>query len=172
MDVLLRALGLVALFGGCLVGLASLVIGLPGTLIILAVALGYAWMTGFASVGWGTIGWLALLAAVAEGLEFAASAVATAGAHPSRRATVAAIAGAIVGGLVGTPFLLGLGALLGAIAGAFVGAWLAVVSEGAGSGAAWRAGLAAMKGRLLGFVLKAAVAVVMIALVMLAAVHA
>jgi hypothetical protein len=156
MESFLHGIGIAAALAGCLLAIASLIVGLPGTLAILAIALLYAWLTGFAAVTWGTIGWLALLAAVGEGLELAAAGLATAGARPSRRVTVAAVVGALAGGIVGTPFLIGLGSLVGALAGAFAGAALAAAFEGGSLSEAGAVGVAAMKGRLLGFAAKAA----------------
>ena len=166
----LHVLGLVLLFGACLLSLFSLVVGLPGTVLIVIAATVYAWATEFVAVGWSTILWLAALAVAGEGLELVASGAGAGGAggRPSRRATIAAIVGAIVGGIAGTPFLFGVGSLLGALAGAFAGAALAVRSEGATLDESLATGLAAMKGRLLGFVLKAAIAVAMILLLLTA----
>ena len=164
METLLHVFGLFLLFFGCLLALLSLLVGLPGTFLIGGVALVYAWATGFAAVHWATIGWLTLLALVGEGVELVASGVGAAGARPSRRVTVAALTGAILGGIIGTPFMFGVGSLLGALAGAFLGAAFAVASEGGSLTASLTTGFAAMRGRLLGFVLKSAVAVVMVVL--------
>lgn len=165
METLLHVLAVTLLLLACVAALFTLVLGVPGTVLIVGLALLYAWATDFTVVAWSTIGWLALLAAIAEGLEFLASGVGAAGARPSRRVTVSALAGAFAGGIVGTPFLLGVGALLGALAGAFAGAALAVRSEGGSTEHSIRAGLAAMRGRLLGFVLKAAIGVAMVGIV-------
>jgi uncharacterized protein YqgC (DUF456 family) len=162
MDSALHLAGLVLLFAACLGGLLALLLGLPGTLVIVGAALVYAWATGFAAVGWSTVGWLALLAIVGEGLEFVAGAAGAARERPSARATAGALLGGFVGGIVGTPILFGVGSLLGALAGAFVGAALAVASEGGTTAHALTTGFAALRGRLLGFVLKAAIAVAMI----------
>lgn len=162
MDTLLHVLGLVLLFLGCAVALCSLVLGLPGTFLIVGIALVYAWATGFAAVQWSTIGWLLLLAVLGEGIEFLASGAGAAGARPSRRVTISALAGALIGGIVGTPFLFGVGSLLGALVGAFAGAALAVRAEGGSLDESITTGFAALKGRLLGFVLKAALAGVMV----------
>lgn len=165
MDSLLHYGGIAILLLGCLLALVSLAIGLPGTVLILALALLYGFGTGFRDLGWSTIGWLAGLAIVGEGVELAASGFGAGGVRPSRRAAVWAIVGALAGGIFGTPILFGLGSLVGALVGAFAGAALAVGSEGASAREAITAGLAAMKGRLLGFVVKAAVAVAMIVVV-------
>jgi hypothetical protein len=157
----IHILALLTLFGVCGLALVSLLFGFPGTWLILVAAGVYAWGTGFQSVAWGTLAWLAVLAAVAEGLEFAVAAAGAAGATPRRGVTAAALIGSFVGGLAGAPFLFGLGALLGALAGAFLGALLVVAGHGASPAAALRAGVAALRGRLLGFVVKAACGVTM-----------
>jgi hypothetical protein len=162
MDSALYLLGILLLFLVCLVALFSLLLGLPGTFLIVIAALVYAWATDFTTVGWATVAWLLLLALVGEGIEFFAGAAGAAGERPSRRVTGLALLGGLVGGIVGTPLLFGVGSLLGALAGAFIGAALAAASEGGSAGASFRVGLAAFRGRLLGFVLKAAIAVVMV----------
>lgn len=161
MDTVSHVIGLLLLLIVCLASCASLLLGLPGTFLIVGAALAYGWATGFATVQWSTVGWLFLLAMVGEAVEFFAAASAV-GERPSRRVMAGALVGGIAGGLVGTPFLFGVGALLGALTGAFAGAALAVVSEGGTMDAAFSTGLAALRGRLLGFVLKAAVAAVML----------
>jgi hypothetical protein len=165
METLLYVLSLALLFAGCLIALASLVLGLPGTFLIVGIALLYGWATDFEVVRWSTIGWLALLALIGEGLELAASSAAAASTRPSRRVTIGALVGAIAGGIIGTPIFFGLGSLLGALTGAFAGAFLAVRSEGGTVEESVTTGVAAMKGRLLGFVLKASLAVVMVVII-------
>jgi hypothetical protein len=169
-DTVLYILGLLLLFGVSLAALASLLFGLPGTFLLVGAAAIYGWASGFAGVTWSTVGWLLLLAAIAEAVEFVAGAAAAGGTRPSRRVTAAALVGGIAGGLVGTPFLFGVGSLLGALAGAFTGAALAVASEGGSIADAFTTGLAAMRGRLLGFVLKSAIAVLMVVILFAAAI--
>lgn len=170
MATALHILGLLVLALVCLVALASLVLGLPGTVLICLAAIVYAWATGFATVTWGTIGWLAALAVVGEGLEFLSGAVGSGAERPSRRVAVSALGGGIVGGIVGTPFLLGVGSLIGALAGAFAGAALARRAEGGDSASALRSGMSAMTGRFFGFVAKMAIAVVMLIVLFAAAI--
>ncbi len=168
MDAVLHVLGIALLLIGCAAALFMIVLGLPGTATIVGVALLYAWATGFVAIQWSTIGWLALLMVIAEGLEFLASGAGAAGARPSARVTVGALLGAFVGGLLGAPFFIGLGALPGALVGAFGGAFLAVRSEGGSSDESFSIGLAAMRGRFLGFIIKASLAVVMVGIVVAA----
>jgi len=166
---LLHILGLLLLFSACVVALFSLVLGVPGTFLIVGIALFYAWATGFVTVQWSTIGWLLLLAVIGEGVELLSSSAAAAGARPSRRVTVGALVGALIGGIVGTPILFGIGSLLGALVGAFVGAAMAVQSEGGSLRESLVTGFAALKGRFLGFVVKAALGAAMVVIVAVAA---
>ncbi|RMD83448.1 MAG: DUF456 family protein [Candidatus Dadabacteria bacterium] len=164
----LHAAGIALLLAACLAGVLSLLFGLPGTAVIALAALVYGWATGFTAVTLGTIGWLVALAVAAEAIEFAAGAFAPGEQRPSRRVATGAIVGSMVGALAGAPLLFGLGALGGALAGAFAGASLAATAEGQSAGQAARAGLAAMRGRLLGFLVKSAIAVVMVLVVVAA----
>jgi len=167
MGLILHVLSLLILAAVCLVGSASLLFGLPGTFVILAAGLVYAWATGFAALGWSTLGWLTALAVGGEVIELLSAGAA--GSRPSRRVTIGALAGGIVGGLVGTPLLFGIGSLLGALAGAFTGAAFAVMSEGGSVDNALATGLAALRGRLFGFVAKAGIAVAMTLITIVAA---
>lgn len=166
METVLHLVALLLLGLGCFAGLVALLLGLPGTFIILAAAGIYAVATGFATISLSVLAWLLALALLAEALEFvAAAASGVPGAAPSRRVQVSAIAGSILGGILGAPILFGLGALFGALAGAFAGAALAVAWEGGSVSDAARHGFAALRGRLLGFVVKASIAVVMLILI-------
>lgn len=100
-----------------LVGLAGTVLpGIPGTLLIFGVGLGYSWLTGFERIeGWvlWTLAGMALIAQVSDMLLGALTAK-LAGASGR------AVLGAAVGALVGI-FVLGpLGLILGPVIGAFV----------------------------------------------------
>lgn len=165
MDTVVHVLGLVALFAGCTLGLVSLLFGFPGTFVILLVAFVYAWATAFGAIHWFTLGLLLALALLGEGLELIAGSARAGGPKPSWRVVLITLGGSIVGGIIGAPFLFGIGALVGALVGAFVGAGAGVASEGAGFDAVVSTGFAAMQGRLLGFVLKSSIAVVMVVLV-------
>jgi hypothetical protein len=165
MDTLVYLLGLFLLGLGCLVGLVSLMFGLPGTFVIVGVALIYGWATGFAAISSSAIGWLIGLALLGEIVEFLAAAAGSSRARPSMRVAMSAIAGSIIGGIIGAPLLFGIGALFGALAGAFFGAAIAVGSEGGTMAHALTSGFAALRGRLLGFVLKTSIAAVMVILI-------
>lgn len=169
MATALWLVGLLLLALGCTLGLVSLVFGLPGTFVIFASSLLYAWATDFAAIEWTVPAWLFAMALAGEAIEFAAAGAAGgAGGRPSRKVTIAAIAGAFAGGIAGTPFLLGLGSLLGALAGAFAGAALAVMAGGGTVRDSLSSGAAAFRGRALGFLLKSAIAVAMVIIIAVA----
>ena len=158
-------LGITLLAVFCVAALLTLILGLPGTFLIVLVGAVYGWATGFAEVTPGTVGGLFALALLAEAIEFASAARGggDAGPRPSLRITVGAIAGAVAGGLLGAPLLFGIGALFGAFAGAFAGAALAATWEGHDRDTAVHHGMQALRGRVLGFVVKSAIATAMTA---------
>lgn len=130
MDAL--AVALVALFA--LFGMACLtvvILGLPGTWILLAVAAGTelvdASLGGPAvTFGWGLLLGCAALAGLGEAFEAAAGAVGARMGGASRRGMVGALVGGILGAIVLTPLVPAplLGTLLGAALGTFLGAWI------------------------------------------------
>jgi len=165
------AVGSIMLLGVvCLVGLVSLVFGLPGTFVILFAAAIYAWATGFAHVTWATLGWLALLAVLGEILELLLGTGIGGRARPSRRMAFAAIGGSLIGGILGAPFLFGIGAIAGTLAGAFIGAGFAAHSEGHSMVEVIERGWNALKGRFAGFVTKSVIGIAMTLLVLFAAI--
>jgi hypothetical protein len=170
MDFALQVLGLMILAFACVIALFSLVLGIPGTFIVFAAGLLYAWLTGFSAVTYETLAWLLGLAVLAEGLEFLSGALGSAKERPSRRTMGWALAGSFIGGIVGTPILFGVGSLLGALAGAFAGAALAVASDGGHTRDAVRSGFAAMRGRFAGFLDKLAICVVLVVVLSAAAI--
>jgi len=163
-------LAIIALSAAAVAALASLIVGMPGTLMLVVIALVYAVATGFESVTWMTILVLLSLAAGGELIEFFSTASASAGPRPSRRVNLSAIAGSIIGSVLGLSLFFGLGALLGALGGAFVGAALASASEGQDLHSTLGQGMAAARGRLLGFVAKVAIAVGMTVVLLSAAI--
>ncbi len=170
MEMFVSALGVTMLAIACAVGLAAIVFGLPGTVLIAGSGLAYAWAGGFERVSLATVLAVAFLALVAEGLEFLLGARLGGPERPSVKVSLAVVVGGFVGGLLGAPFFFGLGSLPGALAGAFAGAALMRAAEGGGLSGSLATGRAAAKGRLLGFIAKTSVAVVMTVLLLGAAV--
>lgn len=167
-----------ALLGlGCLF---LVVLGLPGTWAMLAIALLFELGDGVAlpgpervTFGWTLLAICAGLALVGEAVETVAGVAGARFGGGTRRGMV----GAFFGGLAGALFLTGLvpipvlGTLLGAMLGAFLGAWIgeATAPEARGREHNLRAALGAAAGRLGGTIAKLAIGVVMWVLLLRAA---
>ena len=76
MGTLLSIAAVVLLFIVCLIGLASLVFGFPGTFIIFGASLVYAWATGFAVLEWTVPAGLLAMALTGEVVELLATSAA------------------------------------------------------------------------------------------------
>ncbi len=151
---------LVTLIGlGCVV---AVTLGLPGTWILLALALGVeltdAWWAGpgVTTFGWPVLGVGFVLASIGEAIEFASGVWGSKAGGGGRRASVGAFVGGLVGGLIGTFFVPVLGTIAGSLLGTFLGA---LAGESTGPAArktedAVKPALTATLGRLLGTVAK------------------
>jgi len=137
-------------------GLAGSVIpGLPGPPLIFLGAFFYALLSGFEPVGGGTLVALGILAALAQVLDYLASALG------ARRfgGTAWGVWGSILGGLAG----LLLGTLPGMIAGIFAGAFLLEFAFGSRDAfASLRVGWGSLLGFLGGTLMKVVFSLVMI----------
>ena len=135
--------------------LALVLIGLPGTWLMLATTALLAWWQGDMFSLW-TLGIVLVLAIIGEVLEFFAGVVGTKRAGGSRWGAAGAIVGCIIGGIVAT-FLIPipvLGTLIGACGGAALGAWLMELASGKEMRLAVRSGIGGVIGRLLGTLAK------------------
>jgi uncharacterized protein YqgC (DUF456 family) len=110
-----------------LVSLFLVPIGLPGTFIMVAVAIAADYF-GAAGIGWFAIGLSLVLAVVAEVLEWTLSASFARKYGGSRRAGWGALLGGFIGAFAGVPVPV-IGSMIGAFAGAFVGALIAEFSR-------------------------------------------
>jgi len=151
----------------------TVVIGLPGTWMLIALAVvveifDHHWLGGAGQVtfGWWLIGGTAALALVGEGLEIAAGALGAKGGGGSKKGALGAVIGGMLGGLVGT-FALPIpvvGTLVGALGGTFGGALWGELRAAEQSGqsrelsTAIRPALGATLGRVLGTVAKTGIA--------------
>lgn len=141
--------------------LALVVLGLPGTWIMIGLAVAIELLDAHYLGGADpeTFGWVAIGACVAVGLageilEAGAGAAGTRAGGGSRRGMAGAMLGGLVGAIVFTPLIPipVLGTLLGALIGTFVGAVVAerTAPQPPGAGATLRAASGATLGRLLG----------------------
>lgn len=167
-EAIVSGLGVVALYVAMIAGLVAIVFGLPGTLVILLSAFVYAWATEFHVVTWGALGWLTLMAAVAEILEQIAGVYGSAKFGSSRKALIGSVVGGIVGAIALAPIGFGVGAVFGAFFGAFAGAFLTeLYLEKRQMREALRSGYGAFFGRVGGFIVKMSLAFAMVVLVTL-----
>lgn len=115
---------------------------LPGTPVALVAVLLAGWLTGFERVDVATIVWVAVLTALAQGVDLLGNWVGAKRFGAGR----AGLWGGVIGSFVGLVLLPPWGFLIGALAGATV----AELLVGRPFGAAWRAGVGALLGTLAG----------------------
>ena len=130
-----------------------IVLGLPGLWIMVASAVTYNLVVPGEPIGWITLVAVAVLALVAELLEFSLAGRYARKYGGSRRAGWGAIIGGIVGAMVGFPVPI-VGPVIGAFVGSFVGALLAELTGGSSAGDATRVAKGALIGRAVSTALK------------------
>jgi uncharacterized protein YqgC (DUF456 family) len=168
----------VLLFVVVAIAWGATLLGIPGNWLIALATGVYVLLIPADSpfvIGWTAVAALVLLAAMGEVVEFVAGALGVAREGGSKRGAALALAGSIVGGIVGLfvglPIpVLGpvLAALLFASLGALAGAVAGERWRGRTWTDSWSIGKAAFRGRLVGTLAKAAVGLVMIAVVAVA----
>lgn len=142
--------------------------GLPGLWIMVGAGLAYQLLVP-GTVGTATVVGTALLALVAEILEFTLAGRYARKYGGSRRAGWGAIIGSIVGAIVGVPVPI-IGSLVGGFVGAFVGAFIAERSRGTELGGSSRVATGALIGRVVAAAMKTGVGVLIAVWVFAAAV--
>lgn len=135
-------------------------LGLPGLWLMVGVALVADALSPGIEFGLVTIVGVAVLALLAELLEFGLGGRVARHFGGSRRAEWGAIGGGLVGAIVGVPVPI-LGPMIGAFVGAFLGALLAELSLRRDARSATRVATGALVGRALAVVVKMGVGVVM-----------
>src|SRR5262245_16835983 len=143
-------------------------LGLPGTWIMVAAALGYWILVPTGGVGMVTVIGTGLLALFGEIIEFSLSGRYARKYGGSRRAGWGAIIGGIVGAFVGVPVPI-VGPVIGGFLGSFAGALVAELTRGSGGGAATRVAWGALIGRVTAAAAKVAIGIVMIVWIIVAA---
>jgi hypothetical protein len=129
-------------------------VGLPANWILLGLALVYALTTHMQLLGWGTLVVLAVLAAVAEGLEALVGPLVVARRGGTRHGVLGAFIGGIAGALIAAPVVPPFGSMVGAFAGSFAGATLLEYRRSRDRAVAVRAGKAAFLGRVIAAAVK------------------
>jgi uncharacterized protein len=148
-----------------LLSLVLIPLGLPGLWLIVGAALGYQLLVP-GTVTLFTVVGVAVLALVAEVIEFTLSGRYARKYGGSRRAGWGAMLGGIVGAFVGVPVPI-IGPVIGAFVGAFVGAFAFEMSNrGSGARDATRVATGALVGRVVAAAMKVAFGVVIAAWVL------
>ena len=146
-------MALVILAGVIILSLILIVLGLPGLWVMVASAVVYNMIVPGDPVGWVSLIAVAVLALVAEFLEFTMTGRYARKYGGSRRAGWGAILGGIVGAMVGFPVPI-VGPIIGAFVGSFVGALVAELTGGSSPVDATRVAKGALIGRVVSTVLK------------------
>ncbi len=139
----------------CILGgiIGSVAPVIPGPVLVFAGAVLYAWHTGFTEVTWGVIVLLAVLAGVAQVLDYAASVLGAQRFGASRWGII----GACIGGIAGLVF----GGFAGILLGPLIGAVLLELLSGRRLGASLKIGTGTVIGLLGGTLGRVVVAFVM-----------
>jgi uncharacterized protein YqgC (DUF456 family) len=146
-------MALLILAGVILLSLVLIVLGLPGLWIMVASAVTYNLIVPGDPIGWFTLVAVAVLALVAELLEFTMTGRYARKYGGSRRAGWGAIIGGMIGAFVGFPVPI-VGPVIGAFVGSFCGALVAELTGGSSAGDATRVAKGALIGRVMSTVLK------------------
>jgi uncharacterized protein YqgC (DUF456 family) len=146
-------MALLILAGVILLSLVLIVLGLPGLWIMVASAVTYNMIVPGDPIGWFSLVAVAVLALVAELLEFTMTGRYARKYGGSRRAGWGAIIGGMIGAFVGFPVPI-VGPVIGAFIGSFCGALVAELTGGASAGDATRVAKGALVGRAMSTALK------------------
>jgi uncharacterized protein len=144
---------LLILAGVIVLSLILIVLGLPGLWIMVATAVVYNMIVPGDPIGWFTLVAVAVLALIAELLEFSLTGRYARKYGGSRRASWGAILGGMIGAMVGFPVPI-IGPVIGAFVGSFCGALIAELTSGASAGDATRVAKGALIGRVVSTMLK------------------
>jgi uncharacterized protein len=136
-----------------ILSLVLIVLGLPGLWIMVATAVTYNLVVPGEPIGWVTLVAVAVLAFVAELLEFVLTGRYARKYGGSRRAGWGAILGGMAGAIVGVPIPI-IGPVIGAFIGSFLGALIAELTGGSSASDATRVAKGALIGRVMSTVLK------------------
>jgi len=141
------------------VGVMITMMGLPGNVLIVIVGISYGYYENFAHIDYATLVIIIGAFVISELIEFVAGILGAKKEKASKRGMVAAFVGTILGSIGGTMILPVLGTLLGAFAGAAVSTILAEYSKTKDIQLAKRVGIGAVKGQIVGMIIKVVTAI-------------
>lgn len=162
---MLQIIGLVLICLAMVMSLGLIIFGLPGTWIILLLAVAAGAIEGFQKINLTIILILLGIAILGEILEFLIGYLGARVKGASRMASLAAIVFGIAGAVLLSGTIPIVGALIGAFAGSFFGAFLVEYIRNQKLQDAYKSGMAAMFGRMGSILSKIAVGVAMIVIV-------
>jgi uncharacterized protein YqgC (DUF456 family) len=148
----------------CLGGIFITLLGLPGLWAIVATALIYGWYTSFHYIGLWTLVILALIAAIAEAIEFLSGSRGAKKAGGSSRAAWGALIGGLLGAIVLTIPVPIIGTTIGLCIGVFVGALIGELTVRDDAAHSIRVGIAATKARIYAIMIKLIFSIAMLAI--------
>lgn len=151
-----------------LIGLVMIPFGLPGTMVILAAAIGYYFLVP-GGMSLFTLICLGALFLLGEALEWVLTARFTKKYGGSRRAGWGAILGGMIGAFVGVPIPI-IGSVIGAFVGAFIGAFALEYTRHGEHGTATRVAWGALIGRAAAAAMKVGIGIAMAAWLVFAAI--
>jgi len=164
----METVGFVLLLSFFLIGFFAIFFGLPGTWLILLTSFFYGYAGHFEKFGFPLLTLLAVVALVAELLEYLLGMAGAKRFGASRKGAIASIVGGIIGAIVCAPLFFGIGALLGLFAGAFLGAFLYEWITQRDLEHSLRSGFGALLGKVSGTMVKLLAALGMIGTVLFA----
>ncbi|MCG6915990.1 MAG: DUF456 domain-containing protein [Deltaproteobacteria bacterium] len=161
---ILKVVVLIILILSMPAGLIAVVLGLPGTWLILITSALYSWLTGFAVITYQMLLILFVLAVAAEVLEFWSGLWGARRYGGSKKAMLGTLIGGLIGAIALSPMIFGFGTIVGAFFGAFVGGFVVTYLEQRKMSQAVRVGWGGLLGRVFAMVFKGAAVVTMIGL--------
>lgn len=151
----------IAMLAMLAVGIILTLVGLPGNLFIVLVAVLYGWQEDFVHLTYGSLLTLAGLWLIGELVDFIAGIMGAKKEQASWKATTAAFFGALIGGIIGTGILPVIGTIIGSVIGGFLSSYCVEYINANDKMKALQVAKGVVKGQLLGMLIKFVVAISM-----------
>jgi uncharacterized protein len=145
-------------------GLIAVVLGLPGTWLILITSVLYSWLSNFSVITYQMLLGLLVLAVAAEVVDFWSGLWGARRYGGSKKAMLGTLLGGLIGAIILTPMVFGIGAVVGAFFGAFIGGFVVTYLEQRKMSEAMRVGWGGLLGRVFAMVFNGAAVISMIGL--------
>ncbi|HDS09095.1 MAG TPA: DUF456 domain-containing protein [Firmicutes bacterium] len=166
-ETILVIIGYVVFHLILLVGLILNPTGLSGNLLIVINALVFSIIDKFERIPIWLLAVFLVFSGIGEAVEYFSSVVGSKKFGASNISIVFMLIFMIAGGILGASFTFGIGALIGAIIGAFLGALIGELISKKDFQKAFQAGTGAFMGRIVAWVVKTAIGIVMVFVILL-----